>query len=390
MYDFLCGKIKYRITCHSPEIFINKLRFFVPINNIVKPDISVIEFTTGYRYRHIVENIAKENNAKAETLWSYGCTVIADKYKKRLGLWLGVLFSIFAISVSSSMIWEVRVSGNENVPKEDIVRQLKLLGVSEGQFINKDILETVYNDFLINEPRISWLSVNFDGTVAKVQVKETNIIPQRSDRERNINIVAKCDGHIRRIDVFDGTAEVVPGEIVTKGQLIISSFVETRKTGEYMRAARGNVWATTLHKYEIIIPKNHSVTNITSDNIKKDSLIVLGKKIPLYFTGINDANDFEVDYKVKQISLLGINLPVRSERMLYSRTITEKNDLTHLSAKDMAYDELGFRIERDLQNAEIVEIKEECIEEEERYCFVFELICIENISNSVDFELVDK
>ncbi len=386
MYDFLSGKIKYRITCHNPEAFINKLRFSVPVNDIVKLHDSDIEFTTGYRYRRAVEKMAREHNADAKKLWSYGLTVLVDKYKKRIGLWLGILISILIISVSSNMIWEVRVSGNENVPVDDIVRQLKLLGVAEGKFIDKDILETVYNNFLINEPRISWLSVNYDGTVAKVEVKETKVVPQRPDRERNTNIIAKCDGHIRRLDVFDGTAEVLPDEAVTKGQLLISSFVETRKTGEYMRAARGNVWASTVHKYKIFVHKNQSLLKKIDTVKNKDSFFILGHKIPVYLANSLNENNLEVDFYVNQISFLGASMPVWLEKQVYNKIKIEKNELSYSSAKAMAEKELSYRIEHDLQNAEIVGREERCVEEKEAYIFIFELMCIENISESVDFD----
>lgn len=358
----------------------------IPVNCIKIKDTNNFEFTTGYRYKKTAVELFRKNNAYFTILSQGGIPYIFDRYKKRAGMWLGAAIAVFAIAVSSNIIWEVRVSGNTYVSDEDIVNNLKTFGVAEGRPIDKDNLEYVYNSFLINEPRISWISVNFDGTIAKVEVKETKLVPERLDRTKNINIVAKCNGVVKRIDVFDGKGETSKGETVSKGQLLISSFTETRRSGIFMRAARGNVWASTVHCYEIRIKKN-TVLNSEQSVKSKNSIIILGRKIPLYFEAENVSDTAEHTFVTDRFKLFGrLKLPFKLEAEIRKSYECINTEISYDEAHNKAKNELEFRIANNIPDAHIIETNETHSENDSEYVFVYELICYEDIGTAVEFD----
>lgn len=320
-----------------------------------------------------------------------GLPVIFNRIKRRYGLYFGAVVACVIIYFSSVVVWEVRVEGNETVSSADIERVLSSCGFSEGSVKNRSILEKLYNNYLISEPRISWISINFDGTVAHVEVKETKSIPEKLNREKNINIVASSDGVIKRIDVFDGSREVETGETVTKGQLLISSFVDTRKTGTLMKAARGNVWATTIHNYTIYVMKSSSVRNKSGFDECFRYLEVLGYEIPLNATFFNNKKISTTQVKNQRFSILNkYNFPfkITTESKFYYNT--KETAIDKNTAKTIAENELKDRISMELNGAEIIKKDLTESEENEMYVFNYELLCIENIAKETEFQFQEN
>ena len=388
LYHFFTGKIKLTFSVNKFEMLVNRLRLLIPIYSIAKRD-TVVELTTGYRYKKSVISVLDEFGAEILSVKSYGVPSYVDRYKKRVGIFIGIIMLTVGLIVSSLLIWEVRISGNEYLFDEEIVNLLKKQGIAEGCFIDKEILETAYNDILIAEPRLSWISVNYDGTVANVEVKETELVPEVLDRNKNINITAKCDGVIKRIDVFDGKAEASAGDTVTKGTLLISSFTESRKTGVFMRAARGNIWALTDKFYEINIKKNNKTAHLSDSKQNRSTVIVLGRRIPLFITKNSGLSQIETDINKRRFKLLDtFNMPFVIETKADSKIEIQNIDLSYKEAEIIAEKELIRRIEKDLDGCEVIEKTCDTFENQDEYIFIYKLNCLENIacSNEFDYE----
>ena len=381
------GEVRFRIECERPEAFINRLRYDIAIIKLIKVNKNVLDFSTDYLSKCTVIDLANKMNVKLNIIYQKGLPVIIKKYRKRTGLLIGAILSLFCICFSSCLIWQVRVEGNTYVASKDIVENLDKLGVSEGRLIDKASLEHIYNSFLIKEPRISWISVNYDGTIAHVEVRETERVPERVDRDRNINIVAKCDGVVKRIDALDGEKAVQIGETVSKGQLLISSFMQTRKTGVIMKAARGSVWAITERTYEIIVPKISKEKKYTSKEKKYYTINVLGKSFELYLYKNYGFKLYDKSITTQQAKItdkLLLPFKITTEKV---NEYTEKTREIDLSiAEKISLTELDKRINGELLSAEIVNKNKEVIETDNEYVFTYKMTCIENIAQEKEFQ----
>ena len=100
-----------------------------------------------------VKNITEQMGVKATVLHAKGLPVLAKRYAKRAGLIIGAVLGAAAVFISSRMIWEIRVEGNENVTDEEVIRIMKGLGISEGSIKNTENLEYIYNSFLLKEKK---------------------------------------------------------------------------------------------------------------------------------------------------------------------------------------------------------------------------------------------
>lgn len=385
------GKVKVKITSIHTATIINRLRNIIPLRDINLTEDNVVSFTTTFSGAKKAAVICSELTAQITVISEKGLPVIFNRIKRRYGLYAGAVLACVIVCFSSVVIWEVRVEGNENVSSIEIERVLRTCGFGEGSIKNRNILEKIYNNYLISEPRISWISINFDGTVAHVEVKETKSIPEKLNRDKNINIVASSDGVIKRIDVLDGSREVETGETVTKGQLLISSFVDTRKTGTLMKAARGNVWASTIHNYTIYVMKSKNVRNKSGFNENFRYLQILGTEIPLNLVLFNNKNISTTRVKNARFSILNeYNFPFKITTESKSYYDIKETTIDKNTAVKIAEAELQNRISTDLKGAEIIKKDYTQSEENDMYIFNYELSCIENIAKETEFHFQEN
>ncbi len=379
IFDYIFGKVNFKIYASSPETIINILRRKISVKDIIKNDNNTITFSTLSFYKNNVLAVCKENFAQANIVSESGIPVLYKKYSNRFGIILGFICSIIIVYISSGLIWEVKVTGNEFVDEKEIVSLLKDLGVSEGSKKNQKILENVYNSFLINESRISWISINLDGTVANVNVKETKIVPEKIDKTENINIVASCDGIVKRVDALCGTKEVNNGDAVKRGDLLISSFISSEKSGTVVSSARGSVWASTIHNFDIYVPK--VLYQKRYDFYKNTySLLVLGKDIDLSINTKHnqDIRIFNTENRVRLYDTIPLPFKIKKSEVMTS--LFDEVEIDINEAKDIASAELSKRITDSLTNAEITEESTSVLEIDDGYIFSYELKCIENIA----------
>lgn len=164
---------------------------------------------------------------------------------------LGLLLLVFWLQ---SHIWFFTVTGNETVPVEEILRVLEENGV--GFWTSTDSLEmnSLKNRVLEDLPELGWITVNTEGPMAQVVVRERAEKPAISEDSTPANLVAKKAGVIESIDATGGTPVVKPGDIVAAGDLLISGVPNLDKTMLLTRA-EGEVYANTWTRLTASMPE---------------------------------------------------------------------------------------------------------------------------------------
>lgn len=376
---------KFKIELNKPEILINRLREKIPLRDIRKTSDSTVELTVFYTDTDTVLLEAEKVYAKAEIIKVKGILPFMNKYKKRFGIYAGLVVASAIISFSQHTIFEVRVKGNTYIPENEIKEAVSMFGIAEGKLKKTKNLEKIYNEILINDSRISWISVNYDGMIANIEIDETQIIPEKLDRNRNINIVAKCDGIVKRIDVLDGGREVSVGDTVVKGELLISSFADTRKGLTVMKGARGSVWALTEHIYQVFVPENNTYKSYTGKQKENKSIMILGKRIPLYID-IEKYKNFSMETEQVRFNIFKYQFPfmIKTQKQTeYKKTDTV---ITESDARKIAENELSKRIEAELTDAEIIKKNTSFEKDSDTYVLTAKISCIENIAEEYEFE----
>lgn len=318
-----------------------------------------------------------------------GLVCFVKRFFSRTGLLAGLIAVVILNALFSDIIWEIEIVGNKAVSDEDIMRGLMKFDIYEGSRKSEVDVKALSRDFMQSDDRLSFFHMNINGIKATVEVAEAvKKSPQAPDKKEVCNIVARCDGVIARMDVYSGGREVENGQSVVKGQLLVSSFFETRTAGLLLRRAKGTVLAQTQPCLEIIIPKvkyrkipekaktqtslsflNYSI-KLDGENVafEKGNLYVNTQKTPMYLFGF-------------------LKLPVCFEKNDYSYSEYVEENRSEQEAKMIFEKEFERLVKRYNQNGEILSHSVETEETEDSYIFVCRLSCIESIGIDKPFEI---
>ena len=164
------------------------------------------------------------------------------KLRTRPVLWLGTVLLFSAMLILSKRIWVIRIAETNTVNPEEILAALDERGIRPGAYLSGPILITAANDLSAQIREASWIGLDREGVMLKVNVQEA--LPESAKRPSDVpcDIVAEKDGVITSIAVMRGQARVKVGDRVKKGDVLISGHVVYKDSG-YDTAADGVVKA---------------------------------------------------------------------------------------------------------------------------------------------------
>lgn len=275
------GFVEFEAKGGFPERFLN----LCTINGItlwqVQNDGVKVKACTSIKGYKSIRKSARNSGMKVKVLRKRGFPFLIKNNRARAGVLVGLLLVISSLALSSCMLWNIEVKGNEKIKSEILMESLNNNGVKIGVFKSKlDTIE-IQNKLLDEYKDLSWVSINIFGTKAVLEVKENSEKPQIEDATTPMNIIAKKDGQIVLVEGHKGTNEVKEGDVVVKGDLLISGITINADGSEKTVHATGKVFAKTITNIY-----GDSETSINGNVLKtsgnKYYLYVLGGEIPLF------------------------------------------------------------------------------------------------------------
>lgn len=233
------------------------------------------------------------------------------KNKSRYGLFVGLVLLAALFLFSSSVVWDVRVEGNERMSEDMLCEQLASLGLSVGSRWNSIELSEIEASALLSVDGLAWINVNREGTVAYVKIREKS--PNSSEQVSESfgsNIVASADCVIEEITVLSGVAKVVPGQSVKKGDLLISGALPEEVGGGYTRA-EGSVVGSINKRVEVLVNREEEVREYSQEILVKKTIKIFGFSLNIFKRYGNPRNSYVIIEDNKKISLFGeYRLPI--------------------------------------------------------------------------------
>ena len=204
----------------------------------------------------------------SELLGFYGW-IKALKHKKAIAF--AIMLSIVICAFFSGLVWDIRVIGNENIPSSKIVYHLSRCGFKIGDFWALSDRSSVEANMLLEMDELAWININRRGTVAYINVieKKKDYVTDESSREGYANIVSAVDCIIEEITVVSGTAAVKVGDVVKKGDLLISGIVSSETGGVFCHAEgrvigriSDSIIAEVDREHTVLYPKERKICSI--------------------------------------------------------------------------------------------------------------------------------
>jgi len=356
-----------------------------------------IEDTDNKNFSIIIKNKEKQLYERLLTLNKIESNFVEIKgklgqiasLKTRPGIIVGFVFLIIALIFSSRVVWEINIKGNKSVSNNEILAELERVGLCEGTYIPNIDYDELHNKILLNSKSLAWVSVNIKGNIANVYVKEKKN-EETSKEPTYTNVVAKSDGYIEEIRVLNGKKIVSTGQVVKKGDILISGVINSQSQGIRYEQAKGEVMAYVNKEIKIEIPYKSTKKEYTGKKYTE-------KDYKIYNFYINFSSKYgnqEVFYdkieKRDKISVFGIKkIPFE---IITTSLYEYKNIPVVLSkqeATDMAFIELREEMDKALLNAELISKEVKTSFDEKGFYIYCNLYCLENIAKTQEF-YVDK
>ena len=288
--------------------------------------------------------IFKKQGVRLHILKRWGLPFFTNKYKRRFGVFAGLLIFVFMLNFLSSFVWVIEVRGNKIVSDFEIINDCQKIGVNEGITTKGFDAKNKAQELLLLSDRLSWASFNIEGCVLTVDV--TEITPKDEGEFLASNLVADSDGIIKHIDVTVGNCVVKVGDTVKKGDVLVSGIIEDENGTKFVKS-RGKIIAETVTVTEA--SQNYIVKEsvLTGKQKTKTVLEAFSFKIPLYLG--TEKCEYESNYSAKNLKLFGNAIPIRLHK---KRFIFKEMREVKLSF-DSACERLTKQIEEKYPNAEI-------------------------------------
>ncbi len=288
--------------------------------------------------------IFKRQGVRLHILKRWGIPFFTNKYKRRFGIFAGLLIFMLMLNMLSNFVWVIEVKGNKNVSVNEIKTDCQKIGIKEGTAIKGFDAKNKAQELLLLNDKLSWASFNIEGCILTVDV--TEITPKDEGKFLASNLVADSDGIIKHIDVTVGNCVVKVGDTVKKGDVLVSGIIENENGTKFVKS-RGKIIAETVTVTELT--QNYIIKEsvLTGKQKTKTVLEVFTLKIPLYFGA--EKGEYESNYKAKNLKLFGNSIPIRvhKKQFIFKRTQEIKLDF------DLACERLSKQIEKQYPNAEI-------------------------------------
>ena len=277
------------------------------------------------------------------------------RYRHRPGLLVGALLSIVLCVYFSLIVWDIQISGNENISDGYIQNILKENGLELGVYRDSVDVDKIVSNILIKDGKFGWFSINFRGTTAFVEVMEFEKKNNDNTDTAPQNIVAARDGYILELAVDNGVAAIKRGESVKAGDLLISGIVDSNTHGYLLERAKGSVIAEVFDRYKIEVPYKREEKTYTGESKREKSVIFFSKGVKVCKKGGKVGEMCDIIEEVERIDLFdNVKLPIFVSDKLYNGYEIREYEMTPEAAASYAYAELENTLELITKEGEII------------------------------------
>ena len=279
--------------------------------------------------------MAKKSKMKLKVQKRRGLPFFFRRFQKRAGLLVGAALFVGILYFLSMYVWSVQVNGCEAISEEQVKQVLSELGLNPGTLKKEIDGDRIAQSAMIRLPEVGWLAVNVRGSAVTVELRERTKPPEMVPVDEPCNLVAEMDGQVVRTEVKDGSAEVMVGDAVVKGQLLVSGVVEDKYGNNVLKHAAGRIIAATKRTLVAEVPLSQTVLRATENVIIRKRMCIFGLEIPINLTespGENYAREISID----DVKAGDVTLPIT----FYTEKWTEQKpvplELNEQQAKEQA------------------------------------------------------
>ena len=326
------------------------------------------------------------------SLTEHGIPRIFMKYRHRYGIFAGILVSLLIFFMSGRIIWDVRVEGDlERLTESKVIEELNTCGLKIGMPKKKLNTGEVETRVIVYSDDISWISINIFGTVAHVEIREAEPLPEEEEFFDAANLVATRDGWIEGFEEVKGNIQVKPGDFVREGDLLVSGIYDSKSLGFIYKCSSGKVFARVKTEYEVSVPLKYEKKIYTGEEFVEKYLVFFDKEIKIFTNFGKKSTKCDIIDTVSYADLVGKGeLPVGIRTVRYAEYGYVSTERSAEETVDLAYKLLRFK-EDELGVSDVIS-KElsgsfRTVDGKEMYVLRCTAVSVANIAKQVKIEV---
>lgn len=355
------------------------------------------EFLDGRIYLSLSLRTAKKLSSAAEKRGiemreesETGVPRILYRYRHRYGIAVGAILSALIIVLSNRVIWDIRVEGNRELSDNEVIAELNASGLSLGKVRSRLDVDSIQNRVMISSDKISWISVNIIGTVAEVEIRESEVKNEDTEEYAAANIVAARDGEIALFEDVRGNILLDIGDRVREGELIVSGLYEGSGKGIRYTRAKGRVLARTNREILVDIPLKYDKKVYTGRVFTEKYLIFFEKEIKFYGNSGNSYSSCDTIDMVEYFNVMSMGeLPMGIRTVKHMEYTYESTERSEQEAKELAEYKLRCQLLPIVSEAELLKKDIQISATDRSLVLRCEIECIENIAKIKKIDIAD-
>ncbi len=280
---FLSGYLVLHINGAFVERFLNLcVRGGIYMWNIQKTKNGYTTLSVSIRGFRRMRHAAQKTHTRVHIAEKRGLPLFLHRHRRRRAFLVGMVIFVLLLALLTSFIWSIEIEDTEKIDKNVVRNALKSCGLDRGVIKYKIKPSEIKAAMLREVPALSWLFVEVRGTRAYVHLREKTPSPEIVPAHIPCNIIATRDGVICDLVAENGQNAVQIGDVVKKGDLLISGTMDTKHGGTRFVHAAGTVTAKTWYEKSGTFPLWRE-EKVKTGNIEKRYRVAFGEKsIPLY------------------------------------------------------------------------------------------------------------
>ncbi len=323
--------------------------------------------------------LARKCGVRLRTEQRNGLPFLLHRYRKRIGLVIGVFFFLTFLLMMQNFIWEIEVTGNNTLTTEQILSVARESGLQRGTSLIGLNLRVIQKDMEYHLPGVAWLTLNRKGSKVVIELHETEKKPDIADDQTPCNLIAKKDGVIKYMEIYEGEKMVKVKDSVCKGDLLVSGVTEDKFQQTRLLHSEGKVIAETYTEKTFSLPLETEEKKYTGMVKTRKHLNLFGFKLPL-FIAVPIEGTYEKELTQEPLILFGKELPIGLEKMEYKEYQSIKKSYTNEEAEEILMKQISEFEKKELENAKIISREMVKTENNGAYVIKVDYICEEDIA----------
>lgn len=352
-FKFLYGYVIIEICGKGAERFLNicmhrsiEVWDTLPIKNGIQLRLLRNDF-------RLIRGIARKCGVSVRIKEKHGLLHMIRLYRNRPVIPAMLIICIALCVFSTRFIWLVEINGVENSDISGITETLEKMGVKSGALKSRIPSGMDLKRAIISEnDHIAWAWVYIEGAKARVEIYEQIIPPVIVDKDMPCDIIASCDGSIKRMIVKNGHEVLSAGDAVSAGDIIVTGKVPVYKEEqpeEYIYVhSIAEIEAYTSHKRTGDYKLYYESRTPTGKRKKQRSIEIFGKMYTLPMRNIA-YEDYDVSEKRSELNIPFFGYSgIALDTVSYDEVTVNKEPISIETAVEFAKNDLEEKIAKEL------------------------------------------